>query len=292
MKVLGIEKIFLLFIDSFLTAICIKFRIVNLQIYKEDNSVPIDIYALLKANGNSIKEIKCETSNQSGQSLEDGTICKIDESPHFHFSVLNNESNEEVRIVVNVRSEDKHANPDLLCYINKDFKHKITNKLSQLNYSYHQFDFDTDQRKQSGIALDFYRIGLFDLNNIKSLFKEIPTTSDNENLNDDINKFLMKTKKNNADIYIFGDAYPKNSPRGASRAQKLKLMESNGLEGFHDVHMNQGNTGKREWIEDNGIFQDGAILAYFKEDDHWEAIFTRFQTQCWDINEEGNCTGA
>lgn len=254
--------------------------------------MPIDIYALLKANGNTIKEIMCETADPGGQSLEDGTICEFDQTPHFHFTVLNNESNEEVRIVVNVRSEAKHSNPNLLCYLNKDFKHELTNKLNELTYSYHQFDFDPNKRKQSGIALDYFRMGLIDLDNIKSLFKEIPATSNRENLNDDINKFLLEIKERNADLYIFGDAFPKKSPRGASRAQKLKLMESNGLEGFHDVHMNQGNTGKREWIEDNGIFQDGALLAYFKEDDHWEAVFTRFQTQCWDINEEGNCTGS
>ncbi|CAG9613060.1 hypothetical protein BACCIP111899_02255 [Bacillus rhizoplanae] len=251
--------------------------------------MPIDIYALLKAHGNTIKEIMCETAEPGGQTLEDGTVCEFDKTPHFHFSVLNNVSNQEVRIVVNVRSEAKNTNPNLLCYINKDFKHEITNKLNKLNYSYHQFDFDADQRKQSGIALDYYRMGLFDLNNIKSLFKEIPTTSARENLNDDIYEFLMGIKEKNADIYIFGDAYPRQSPRGASRDKKLKLMESNGLEGFHDIHMNQGNTGKQKWIDDNGIFQDGALLAYFKEDNRWVAVFTRFQTQCWEINQEGNC---
>ena len=256
--------------------------------------MPISIYALLKAKGNTLNEIKCETAEPDGQTLEDGRKCKFDErSPHFKFSVLNNVSNQEVQIVVNVRSEDKHTtNPNLLCYFNQNFKHEITNKLNKLSYGYHQFDFDHEKRKKSGIALDFYRMDLFDLNQIRSLFKEIPTTSveENEDLNNDINKFLKKINENNADIYIFGDAYPRNSSQTDSREKKLQLMQSYGLEGLHDIHMNQGNTGRPDWIKDNGIFQDGALLAYFSEDDHWEAVFTRFKTQCWDIDEEGNCT--
>lgn len=66
-------------------------------------------------------------------------------------------------------------------------------------------------------------------------------------------------------------------------------MKSNGLEGIYDVHMNQGNTGRQDWIHENGIFQDGALLAYFNDDGHWEAVFTRFQPQCWDTDEVGNC---
>ena len=67
-------------------------------------------------------------------------------------------------------------------------------------------------------------------------------------------------------------------------------MKSNGLEGFHDVHMNQGNTGRQvNRVHDNGIFQDGALLAYFNDDGHWEVMFTRSQSQCWNTDEEGNC---
>ena len=123
---------------------------------------------MLKANGNTLDEIKCETVDPRGQTLDDGRICDFDKSPNFHFSVLNNVSNQEVQIVVNVRSEAKHTTkPNLLCNVNQDFKHEITNKLSKLSYGYHQFDFDSNQRKQSGIAVDFYRMGLFDSNEIK-----------------------------------------------------------------------------------------------------------------------------
>ena len=102
--------------------------------------MPISIYALLKANENTLDKIKCETAKLDGQTLDDGRTCAFDKSPHFQFSVLNNVSNQEIQIVVNVRSEEKYTTkPNLLCYINQNFKHEITNKLSELSYGYHQF---------------------------------------------------------------------------------------------------------------------------------------------------------
>ncbi|OXB97351.1 DUF2278 family protein (plasmid) [Bacillus thuringiensis] len=59
---------------------------------------------------------------------------------------------------------------------------------------------------------------------------------------------------------------------------------------MHDVHMNQGNTGTEEWIEDNGVFQDGALIIHFKHEDKWSAIFLRFATQCLTTdNSTGEC---
>jgi uncharacterized protein YukJ len=66
-------------------------------------------------------------------------------------------------------------------------------------------------------------------------------------------------------------------------------MRKKGLEGFHDVHMNQGNTGRRDWIKDNGIYQDGALLIHFTNEQRWIAFFTRFQSQCWIVDDKGNC---
>ena len=52
-----------------------------------------------------------------------------------------------------------------------------------------------------------------------------------------------------------------------------QFLDRNGMKGMHDVHMNQGNIGTEEWIEDNGVFQDGALLIHFTHEDKWSAIF-------------------
>ncbi|MEY8350897.1 DUF2278 family protein [Bacillus cereus] len=254
--------------------------------------MPIPIYALLKANGETIEHIRCQTHEEDGQILPDGTRCETNSSPHFHFSIRNNETNRNAEIVINVRSQANSSNPNnlnLLCYINENFDHPITSKLIRKNYGYHQFDFDENERMESEIALDYYRMNLFDVNEARQLFVEVPTTSEEEDLNDKIFKYLRDAKEKNADVYIFGDAFPHGSRRGDNRERKLDLMRRNGLKGFHDVHMNQGNTEKPEWIEDNGIYQDGALLIHFTDEQRWMAFFTRFQSQCWDVDEEGNC---
>lgn len=68
-------------------------------------------------------------------------------------------------------------------------------------------------------------MGLFDSNEIRSLFKEIPATSvgKEENSNNEINKFLEKISSRNADIYIFNDTYPQNSPKVYTRGKNLNL---------------------------------------------------------------------
>jgi|SRR4051812_29538769 uncharacterized protein YukJ len=182
--------------------------------------MPIPIYALLKANGQTIQSILCQTYEEDGQILPDGTECESDSSPHFHFYILNNKTNKNVKIVINVRSQANSSNPNdlnLLCYINENFQHSITTKLINEDYGYHQFDFDDNQRKNSGIALDYYRMNLFDKDEAKELFVQVPTTSDGEDLNDKIYKYLMEAKEKNADMYIFGDAFPFGSKRGDNR---------------------------------------------------------------------------
>lgn len=44
---------------------------------------------------------------------------------------------------------------------------------------------------------------------------------------------------------------------------------------IHDIHMNQGSLPKF----DNGIYEDGGIIFYFPDGDHWEAIFIAFASQ-------------
>lgn len=115
--------------------------------------MPVDIYALLKAKGETIEGIECETPDRNPQTLPGGIECTFDTSPHFHFVVRNQMTNKDVEVKVNVRSHASRRSSrdrlNLLCYINEDFKHPINEKLKKLEYGYHQFDYDWVSRQKN-----------------------------------------------------------------------------------------------------------------------------------------------
>src|SRR6185369_7218859 len=53
--------------------------------------------------------------------------------------------------------------------------------------------------------------------------------------------------------------------------------------GIHDIHMNQGNSG--QFVDDDGVWQDGGLLVYFPSVDRWTAIFLKFQSQSWHTDD-------
>lgn len=119
---------------------------------------------------------------------------------------------------------------------------------------------------------------LFNVENAWKLFKEIPPTSDGEDLNELIFKHLMKAKHTNDDIYIFGDAYPYKAKSDDSRDKKLQLMKRYGLKGIHNVHMNQRKIEREHELKENGMYQDGGIFIYDADANQWTAILIKFQS--------------
>lgn len=57
--------------------------------------------------------------------------------------------------------------------------------------------------------------------------------------------------------------------------------------GIHETHMNQGNPLSSHGNE-NGIWQDGAILFSLPATNTWTAIFIAFQGQSWNTDNNGN----
>ena len=53
--------------------------------------------------------------------------------------------------------------------------------------------------------------------------------------------------------------------------------------GVHDIHMNQGNSGR--FRDDDGVWQDGGLLFQFPGEDRWVAIFLAFQSQAWHTDD-------
>ncbi|HET7615957.1 MAG TPA: DUF2278 family protein, partial [Bacillales bacterium] len=53
--------------------------------------------------------------------------------------------------------------------------------------------------------------------------------------------------------------------------------------GIHDIHMNQGNQDK--WKDDDGVWQDGALLFHYPSTDKWTAVFLAFQSQSFQTDD-------
>jgi uncharacterized protein YukJ len=81
--------------------------------------------------------------------------------------------------------------------------------------------------------------------------------------------------KANADVYAFGRTYTSGTP------------------GIHDIHMNQGSTGRHflnegdDDTDHNDVWQDGAILINYP-DGTWTAYVTAFTQQIVPTDDAGN----
>ena len=53
--------------------------------------------------------------------------------------------------------------------------------------------------------------------------------------------------------------------------------------GVHDIHMNQGNSGRLS--SDDGVWQDGGLLIHLPGESRWVGIFLAFQSQAWHTDD-------
>lgn len=74
---------------------------------------------------------------------------------------------------------------------------------------------------------------------------------------------------------------------GIAYAFGSSFADPGGAAGIHDIHMNQGNPLDNHG-QDNGIWQDGALLLYLPSQSQWIAVFIAFQTQSWQTDDQGN----
>jgi uncharacterized protein YukJ len=84
-------------------------------------------------------------------------------------------------------------------------------------------------------------------------------------------------KSGNATVYAFGSAY----------------ADPDGVNGIHDIHMNQGNPDPGSFARDNGIWQDGGLFLQMPSLNRdpaqtWIGIFLAFQTESWDTDDNGD----
>ncbi|TBR57729.1 DUF2278 family protein [Mastigocladus laminosus UU774] len=193
-----------------------------------------------------------------------------DDSPHYQVHV--NDGNFDYRIAINVRSVQKPY--DLLYLIDNNFEHYITQKLKTLNFGFNKIE--VSQRQAGGIALDYIRGNLFKVNEMKALPYSVP--GENNDLNEFIDLYIQRAIATKAEIYAFGEPW-------GPEEKADKIFDFKPGRGIHDIHMNQGSSGKFQ--KDNGVYQDGGLLIHYKSapQDYWVAAFFAFQSQSFHTDD-------
>jgi hypothetical protein len=80
-----------------------------------------------------------------------------------------------------------------------------------------------------------------------------------------------------ARLYAFGQRW---GPEAGAEDKVFGFSPGNGV---HDIHMNQGNSGR--FTRDDGVWQDGALLLHYPGQDQWVGIFLAFQSQAWHTDD-------
>ncbi|KAH8658124.1 hypothetical protein BX600DRAFT_439293 [Xylariales sp. PMI_506] len=163
---------------------------------------------------------------------------------------------------INVKSTG--SDPDLVYWSSNDFQHPITERLQTLEPGFHSLT--GSEQGPDGLALDLLRGNL--LNISQGTILQTNVAGPHNDIVDDLTEIFSDAIDAKATVYLFGQQY---SPTP---------------DGIHDIHMNQGNTGRASWTRENGIYQDGSILLQYP-DGHWVSVFIAFASQATETTSGG-----
>jgi len=187
-----------------------------------------------------------------------------------HYMILVDAGGEKYRLAVNVKSDNNP--PDLQFYLDDDYKHPILDAVGQLPVGFTSFPTNlTPDSVSTTAALDYVRGNLFDLSELKILPATAGGSGSSDDLNDIFDVYVAKAiATSTAVIYAFGSKWGPESKADAF----FDFTPGNGV---HNMHMNQGNSGK--YIYENGVYTDGGLLIHFPDEQRWVAMFLKFQSQ-------------
>jgi uncharacterized protein YukJ len=189
------------------------------------------------------------------------------DSPHYQVHVR--ADNTSYRAAVNVKSQLSPS--ELLFLVDDRFQHPVTTSLPGLPHGFTEL-----QREPGSLALDFIRGNLFDRLRLRPLPHDLPGP-DND-LSDRVEHYVGRAKgEQGSEVYAFGE------PWGPEQDQRDKIFGFLPGNGVHDIHMNQGN--HPQFAQDDGVWQDGALVFYFPSTEQWVAVFLAFQSQAWHTDD-------
>jgi uncharacterized protein YukJ len=206
--------------------------------------------------------------------------CKITSDPVLKASRLKNETQYHLHANLSVDGSEQpwdtainvgtNDSDDLLQYkLIFDFHHAVVGKLKAANPGFTDLTGDTALP-----ALDFLRSDLlaetgdWRPSDIMDGSTEVEPVAS-------LLRLLKRARSQNLDVYIFGRTY------------------TGGDKGIHDVHMNQGssgkfvNDGKDNHNDHNDIWQDGAVMVDIGQPE-FAAYFTAFTQQNIPTDDLGN----
>jgi uncharacterized protein YukJ len=190
-----------------------------------------------------------------------------DDSPHYQVHLVDDDGT-DYRIAVNVLSQ---LPPSELLYLAvDDFRHPITALLPEAA------GWTALPPRPGGANLDFIRANLFDPAAMRPLPPDV-SGPDND-LADRLDHYIERAIADpQANVYAFGERW---GPESNTSDKIFGFRPGNGV---HDIHMNQGNSGR--FRADDGVWQDGGLLLHFPGEGRWVAIFLAFQSQAWHTDD-------
>lgn len=190
-----------------------------------------------------------------------------------HYQILVSAGNTVHRVAVNVKSSAPKSPSTLWFIALTRLPDDFVKGLTALGPGYSRI-----ASKPGGIALDYVRNRWFKPTAMKKVPPDAPGV-DND-LKDKVEAAVVKAVGQKGTLlYAFGEKW---GPEKETKDKYFKFLPGNGI---HDIHMNQGNSGK--YRVDNGVYQDGALVFQYP-DGKWTAFFFAFQSQTFDTDDNGN----
>jgi uncharacterized protein YukJ len=205
--------------------------------------------------------------------LKGTVIGHLRDADDDHYQILIRAGNVSHRIAVNVKSAAPNAPSTLLFQTTTTLPPALKKQLHKLEPGYQKLP-----SQSGGLAQDYVRGGIAKPKTMKPVPPDAPG-KDND-LKDKLETAMIRAMAEaKTMVYAFGEKW---GPETGKRDKYFHFMPGNGI---HDIHMNQGNSGR--WAADNGTFQDGAIVIEYPGD-NWRAFFFAFQSQTFKTDDKGN----
>jgi uncharacterized protein YukJ len=209
--------------------------------------------------------------------LKGRPIGRLRDADDDHYQILVTDGKALHRIAVNVKSSAPNAPSDLLFQAVDELPSSLTKALRTLKAGYVAV-----KSKPGGIAQDYVRGGLADPTKMEPVPPDRPGVKND--LKDTLEERVMAAMDDDgATVYAFGEKW---GPEKKKKDQYFHFKPGNGI---HDIHMNQGNSGK--WKKDNGTWQDGCVMIEYSGN-KWFAVFLAFQSQTFSTDDRGNAVGS
>jgi uncharacterized protein YukJ len=181
--------------------------------------------------------------------------------PHLHIQL--NGGGTSFDIAVDILSSD---GSDIIYHVNHAFSPPQADQLLALSPG------RTLLAPNNPLALDYVRQSLVRHKDMMDLAARDALHLTESDLHNELDDLVVRAINDPAaQFFAFGSKFP---------------------DGIHDIHFNQGNppAGRQDFSHDNGIFQDGALMAFFPSANRWLAAFIAFQSQSWTTDDNGDLT--